>query len=157
MVRQNSKPQTMRSWRSPVSADAGAGLRAAIAAGEAARDAWVKSGELVDAKALAACWLVRPSVLLTAASNHELLAVVHRRRRYYPCEFLLLSRNEVAEVSKALASVSPGAQLLFWKRAHGALGGRTAYDVLAKPHNGEDGISRVLALARAWESEATQP
>ncbi len=136
-----------------MSVDANRGLRAATAAGIAARDAWVESGELIDARTLALNWSVSSRQLSVVAQEHRLLVLTHRRRKYHPREFLLVGPAVVAKVTEALAGVPPWSQFVFWKRGHGVLAGRTVGDVLTDPVEGEAGVPRVLALARAWAAE----
>ena len=126
------------------------GAAAVVSAGVAAKDAWVESGELIGAQALAQRWSVSPRALSIAVREHQLFAVVHRRRRYYPQEFLLLDKATVAQVCRAMASVPPWTQFIFWKRVHGAIGGRTVAEVLLDHVERDARVVRVLALARAW-------
>lgn len=128
---------------------------AAVSAGVAAKDAWVESGELIGAQTLAQHWSVSPRALSIAVREQQLFAVVHRRRRYYPREFSLLGKATVAQVCRTMAGVPPWTQFIFWKRTHGALGGRTASEALSDQSTENGGVSRVLALARALAVEAT--
>lgn len=128
-------------------------LAAAVAQGEAAKVAWVASGEVVSAKTLADAWGLTPQALGPAAARNELFAIVFKGRRYYPREFLVLNRDDVSAVSKALGSLPPSEKLIFWKRAHGALGGKTVLQVLHGQNDGRQ-LGRVARLAQAWAAEA---
>jgi hypothetical protein len=132
---------------------ANTGLAAAVSRGEAAKVEWVASGEVVSAKTLADAWGLTPQALGPAATRGEVFAIVVKSVRYYPKEFLELNRDDVATVSKALGSLSPAEKLIFWKRPHGALGGKTVLQSLSgKKDSGQ--LGRVTQLARAWAAEA---
>lgn len=132
----------------------GRGLAGALARGEAARVEWVRAGEVVPAKELAASWGLTPQALGPAAKRGELFAVTVKNQRYYPCEFLTLHRQDVGAVCEQLQGMDPSEQLVFWKRRHGALGGKTIHEVLGSGKRGEAQISEVLQLARALTSQA---
>lgn len=132
---------------------ANAGLAAAVARGEAAKVEWVSSGEVVPAKTLAEVWGLTPQALGPAAERGEVFAVVVKRQRYFPKEFLELDRDDVGAVSKALGSLSPAEKLVFWKRPHGSLGGKTVLQLLTGKKDGAQ-LGRVIRLARAWAAEA---
>jgi hypothetical protein len=88
-----------------------------------------------------------------AAERGEVFAIVVKRQRYYPREFLELDRHAVGTVSKALGSLSPAEKLVFWKRPHGALGGKTVLQALtASKDSGQ--LVRAAQLAQAWADEA---
>jgi hypothetical protein len=129
------------------------GLAAALVRGEAARVEWVQSGEVVPARTLAQKWGLTPQALGPAADRGEIFAVVVKNQRFYPKEFLELSRDEVGMVSKSLGEISPEEKLVFWKRPHGALGGKTIYQVLSGGSEAPQ-LARVAQLARAWADEA---
>ncbi len=125
------------------------GLAAAVARGEAAKVEWVNSGEVVPAKELADQWGLTPQALGPATKRGEIFAVVVKRERFYPSEFLTLDRDAISVVSKALGSLSPTEKLIFWKRPHGALGGKTVPQVLTAGQ-----LERAAQLAQAWAAEA---
>lgn len=127
------------------------GLAAAVARGEAAKVEWVRAGEVVPAKILADKWGLTPQALGPAADRGEVFAVVVKRQRFYPKEFLELHRDDVATVSKSLGDLSPEEKLIFWKRPHGALGGETVVRVLSGAKHGLQ-LQRVAQLAQAWAS-----
>jgi hypothetical protein len=129
------------------------GLAAALARGEAAKVEWVASGEVVSAKILADKWGLTPQALGPAAKRGEVFAILVKRQRYYPKEFLDLDRSAVSTVSKALGSLSPEEKLVFWKRSHGALGGKTVLQTLMAAKNTKP-LARVAQLAQAWADEA---
>jgi hypothetical protein len=129
------------------------GLVGAERRGEAARLAWVVEGEVVPAAELADAWGLTPQALGPAGKRGELFAVVVKRQRYYPREFLELDRDDVATVCKLLVPLDPVEKLLFWKRPHGALGGKTVVQVLGAKKNGPQ-LARVAQLARAHSAQA---
>lgn len=129
------------------------GLAIARARGEAVKLEMIRNGEIIPAKALAEGWGLTPQALGSAQKRGEVKPLVVKRQRYFPSEFLGLERDVVAEVSRALNGLSPSEHLIFWKRPHGALEGRTAADFLSR---GKVGYARreVVALAEAWAREA---
>jgi len=131
------------------------GLATAAARGEAARVEWVRSGEVVSAKVLADKWGLTPQALGPAAERTEVFSIVVKRRRYYPREFLELDRSTVSEVSKGLGSLSAAEKLVFWKRRHGALGGKTLLQVL-NAAKGLGPLARVVRLAQEWSETELQ-
>lgn len=130
------------------------GYAAAVARGTAARQQWFTSGELVPARALADCWGMSVRELGAAVKRGEVLALVRVRRRYHPSEFLGLGRPAVVDICRALSSLPPETQLIFWKRRHGALGGRTPADFLGRSGSSEAHVRRVVDLAQAWAAES---
>ena len=130
-----------------------AGLEAALARGEAARIAWVQDGEVVPAKDLAGRWGLTPQALGPAAARGEVFSLTLQRQRYYPREFLDLERSTVASVCRPMAHVSPAEQLVFWKRPHGALGGKKVAEALAGPEAATQ-LPRIVQLAQSWATEA---
>lgn len=128
------------------------GMVAAAARGAAAKVEWLQSGELVSAKTVASAWGVTPNTLGPAAKRGELFSLVINRQRYYPKEFLELNREDVAEVTKALSGLSPEEMLIFWKRPHGALGGKAVGQLLSISREPAH-LGRVTKLARAWAAE----
>ena len=129
------------------------GLAAAVAQGEAAKVAWVASGEVVSAKNLADAWGLTPQALGPAAARNEVFAIVVKSLRYYPKEFLELNRDDVSAVSKALGSLPPSEKLIFWKRTHGALDGKTVLQSLRGRKDGMQ-LDRVTRLAQTWAAGA---
>jgi hypothetical protein len=82
----------------------------------------------------------------------ELFAVTVSKQRYYPSEFLKLDRNDVGTVCKQLVGMDASEQLIFWKKKHGALGGKTVFEALSGRQNGPR-ILRVIALAQALTAQ----
>jgi hypothetical protein len=125
----------------------------------AARVDWARSGEVVPARLLAERWGLSPQGLESATERGELFVVVIGRRRHYPKEFLEVSGEEVSAVSSALGRLSPEEKLIFWKRPHGALAGKTVVDAL-KSTTGPR-LPLVVQLARSWavqaEADAERP
>lgn len=132
------------------------GLASAQACGEAAKVDWVRSGEVVTAKTLSDAWGLTPQALGFAARRGELFAVRVRNQRYYPSEFLKLDQNDVGTVCKELVGMDASEQLIFWKRKHGALGGKTVFQVAGSRQNGPH-ILKVVALARAVNAQMRAP
>lgn len=130
-----------------------AGLAATHERGEAAWLAWVSTGKVVPARALAQRWGLTPRALGPAAQRGEVFAVVVKRQRCYPREFLELEREAVATLCRALAGLSSEEQRVFWKRPHGALGGATLAQFLGQD-TGRKALARAVALAQAWVAEA---
>jgi len=130
-----------------------AGLEASIARGEAAKLQWVRTGEVVPARELADRWGLTPQALGPASARGEIFAVVIKRQRFYPREFLELDRDTVSKVTQALGELSPAQKLVFWKRNHGALGGKTVLDAIVRSPSA-DGVTRIVSLAREWAAEA---
>lgn len=128
------------------------GWAGALVRGEAARVNWVRTGEVVAAQILAAHWDLTPQALGPAARRGDVFAIVVKRQRYYPCEFLELQRDDVAAVCKALGPLSADEKLVFWKRAHGALAGRTVTEQLRSKDPAA--LTRVVRLARARAAQA---
>lgn len=141
------------SFAAPKAINKASGLAAAVARGEAAKVEWVQSGEVIPAQMLADVWGLTPQALGPAAERGEVFAVVVKRQRYYPREFLDLDRQDVGAVCKALGNLSPAEKLVFWKRPHGALKGKTVFAALTDARDA-DRLRRVEVLARAWADEA---
>jgi hypothetical protein len=129
------------------------GLAGAAKRGEAARVDWVRSGEVVPAKALAERWGLTPQALGPAAARGEVFSTVIKSHRYYPREFLELDRDEVGAVCRALGSLTPQEKLIFWKKPHGALAGKTVLQALGRKR-GEVPMREVLQLAQAKAAQA---
>jgi hypothetical protein len=148
------KGQSAAPAESPQKAPAATtGLAAAVARGESAKLEWLSSGEVVPAKTLADRWGLTPQALGPAAARGEVFAVVVQRHRYYPKEFLELDRDDVGTVSKSLGDLSPEEKLVFWKRPHGALGGKTVFELLSSKKNRPQ-LLRVAQLAHSWAAQA---
>ncbi|MCA8945971.1 MAG: hypothetical protein KDB29_07075 [Planctomycetes bacterium] len=71
---------------------------------------------------------------------------------YVIAEFLRVDRLMAIAVSSALRGLSPETKLVFWKRAHGALGGRTVCEIL-ESERPVPALARVTELAQAWVAE----
>ncbi|MDE2466903.1 MAG: hypothetical protein KGO02_24785 [Alphaproteobacteria bacterium] len=152
-----ARPRASRARRSGSSRKkidaAPSGLAGATLRGEAVKWQWVASGELVPARLLAESWGLTPQALGPAARRGEVFALVIKRQRFYPCEFLYLDRGVVAAISKALGHLSASQKLVFFKRPHGALGGRTLLQTLTSADE-VSGLASVARLATAWADEA---
>ncbi|MCK9687332.1 hypothetical protein [Scleromatobacter humisilvae] len=129
-------------------AAASGGVAGAVARGEAAKVEWVRTGELVRAKQVASAWGLTPRALGHAERRGEVFSVTVKRLRFYPREFLQLSREDVAAVTRELAGLTPVEQFICWKRKHGALKGKTVPEVLA-----EQGVNKVVEFARALTAQ----
>ena len=133
-------------------APATSGLAAAKARGEAAKVQWVRSGEVVPAKDLADAWGITPQALGPAAKRGEVFAVTVKNQRYFPREFLELERDDVSTVCKQLEGLDPSEQLVFWKRKHGSLGGKTVSEALSGKQAGPQ-LVKVVQLAQALTAQ----
>lgn len=110
---------------------------------------WIKDGLVVPGEQLALAWGLTRQALAPAADRGEVFAVKIGNRLYYPQAFLVLDRDCVAVVCRALEDIDAGEKLMFWLRDHGALAGKTVAQSL------EAGIplAKVERLARAWARE----
>lgn len=124
-------------------------LAGATARGEAARVQWVKDGLVVPGEQLANAWGLTRQALAPAAERGDVFAVKIGNRLYYPQSFLVLDREAVAVVCRALGVLASSEKLMFWLRAHGALAGRSVAAAL------EAGVAvaKVERLATAWARE----
>lgn len=125
------------------------GLDAARSRGEIAKVRWVQDGDVVPTQALATAWGLTPQALGAAIARGEIFAIKVGNKRYFPREFLQLERDAVAAVCHALGELTPAEKLVFWTRAHGALGGRA---LTASMTSGVP-LGRLVQLARAWADE----
>jgi len=125
------------------------GLAGASARGEAARVQWVNEGLVVPGEQLANAWGLTRQALAPAAERGDVFAVKVGNRLYYPQSFLVLDREAVAVVCRALGDLASSEKLMFWLRAHGALAGRSVSAAL------EAGVAvaKVERLAAAWARE----
>ena len=130
-------------------AQAAGGLAGAAARGEAARVQWVKDGLVVPGEQLAQAWGLTRQALAPASERGEVFAVKVGNRLYYPRSFLVLDRETVATVCRALGDLGSSEKLMFWLRDHGALAGKSVAAAL------EAGVpvARVERLAAAWARE----
>lgn len=150
-----AKPTTPGARRA--SADASAaiegsrqgGLAGAMARGEAARVRWVDDGLVVPGEQLARAWGLTRQALAPAAERGEVFAVKVGNRLYYPRAFLVLDRDVVATVCRALGNIAAGEKLVFWLRQHGALTGKTVLQAL----DAGVPVAKVERLADAWARE----
>lgn len=131
----------------------GTGFKAAVSRGVAAKLRWVDTGEVVPASAIASKWRVTTRFVGGVARQGELSSIVISRRRYYPREFVDLDLDVARAVSRALRPVSPESALMFWKRAHGSLGGKTPTSVLCNVTIANR-QQRVVELAQAWAAQS---
>ena len=78
-----------------------------------------------------------------------MFAVKVGNRLYYPRSFLVLDRESVATVCRALGDLGSSEKLMFWLRDHGALAGKSVAAAL------EAGVpvAKVKRLAAAWARE----
>lgn len=125
------------------------GLAGAAARGEAARVQWVKDGLVVPGEQLAQAWGLTRQALAPASERGEVFSVKVGNRLYYPQSFLVLDRETVATVCRALGGLGASEKLVFWLRDHGALAGNSAVAAL------EAGVpvAKVERLAAAWARE----
>lgn len=128
------------------------GIAGAMVRGEAIKQQWVATGDLVPARVLAESWGLTPQALGPAARRGEVFALVIKRQRFYPREFLFLDRSVVAAISRALGHLSAATKLIFFKLQHGALGGRTLLEILTSP-NEANALASIAQLAKAWADQ----
>lgn len=133
----------------PLRAVAAGGLAGATARGEAARVQWVKDGVVVPGEQLSKAWGLTRQALAPAAERGDVCAVKIGNRLYYPRSFLVLEREAVATVCRALGGVGSSEKLMFWLRDHGALAGK---GVAAALQAGVP-LAKVERLAHAWARE----
>jgi hypothetical protein len=125
------------------------GLAGAVARGEAARVQWVKDRLVVPGEQLARVWGLTRQALAPASVRGDVFAVKVGNRLYYPRSFLVLDRESVATVCRALGDIGSSEKLMFWLRDHGALAGKSVAAAL------ESGVpaAKVERLAAAWARE----
>ena len=128
---------------------AAGGLAGAAARGEAARVQWVKDGLVMPGDQLAQAWGLTRQALAPASERGDVFAVKVGNRLYYPRSFLVLDRESVATVCRALGDLGSSEKLMFWLRDHGALAGKSVAAAL------EAGVpvAKVKRLAAAWARE----
>jgi hypothetical protein len=129
------------------------GLAGSVSRGTWAKTAWIQAGELVSAQCLADRWACTPEQLETATRLEEVFAVPVGGKPYYPREFLELNPAVVKVVVKTIGTLELVEKVIFWKRRHGALGGKTVAHVLTSEGDHRQ-LERVLQLAQAWSLEA---
>lgn len=128
------------------------GLCAAIAEGRAARRAWVADGEVVTQSALAVHWRTSTRTVQRELRREQIFGFHIDGQTYVIAEFLRVDRLMAIAVSSALRGLSPETKLVFWKRSHGALGGRTVCEIL-ESERPVPALARVTELAQAWVTE----
>lgn len=113
------------------------------------RYGWVKSGELVSSAEFSSAWGLTRQAIGAAVSRGELFAVRLNHRLFYPAVFLKMERDQVAQVCRALGTMTDSEKFVFWTRSHGALAGKPVLEAL------KAGIplKRVVQLAHAWARE----
>ena len=133
----------------PPRAVAASGLAGATARGEAARVQWVKDGVVVPGEQLAKAWGLTRQALAPAAERGDVCSLKIGNRLYYPRSFLVLDREAVATVCRALGDIGSSEKLMFWLRDHGAMAGKSVAAAL------EAGVpvAKVERLAHAWARE----
>lgn len=135
----------------PTVSDGDRGLREALARGMAARRDWVATREVVLTEELAKRESCELRDVEAAAGRGDIFALDVDGTRYVPAEFLELKAPVVVAICRALGSLTDAEKLVFWKRAHGALGGRSVLGCLKV--GGAPGLERVLQLVRAHARE----
>lgn len=112
----------------------GVPLKGALAAetSEKIKNEWIRSGMLISGAALSAAWDGWPRQALDRArKRHELVSLKISGKHYYPGAFLTVSAKSAAVICKLLQDVDPVAQMIFWARPHGAIGGKTLEEALS--------------------------
>ena len=130
-------------------APAAGGLAGATARGEAARVQWVKDGLVVPGEQLAQAWGLTRQALAPASERGDVFAVKVGNRLYYPRSFLVLDRESVATICRALGDLGASEKLMFWLRDHGALTGKSVAAAL----DAGVPVTKVERLAAAWARE----
>jgi hypothetical protein len=126
----------------PANSDAS---RQAAARGEARLVKWSRDGTLVDGKRLADAWGMTRQGLDKARERGDIFSVRVGGLHYYPEQAEHFTRADLAQVNRALGGIDPNSKLIFLKRQHGALGGRTPAEATEAGH-----LADVLRLARDW-------
>jgi hypothetical protein len=125
------------------------GVRAAEISAEIKKD-WISSGMLVSGSALIAAWGgCERQALERKRQRHELVSLKSAGKHYYPAAFLALSADSISSICKLLQDVDPIAQVIFWARPHGAIGGKTLEEALTSGAS----VASVSFLARAFAEE----
>lgn len=132
----------------PSGTDTAGGLHGARARGENLLQQWVRDGTLIPSAGLGSSWGVSRQALDQAVERGDLFSLKIASRRYYLAQLRDITREQAAEVCRALGKLSPSEKLTFWLREHGGLQGRSA---VAAIHDGQ--LARVVQLARAWADE----
>jgi hypothetical protein len=126
------------------------GVEGARARGERLLQLWVRDGTLIPSTELSSGWGVSRQALDQAVERGELFSLKIAGRRYYLAQLRDITREQAAQVCRALAILSPSEKLTFWLREHGGLRGRTP---VAAIHGGQ--LGRVVQLAQGWANERT--
>lgn len=150
MATASESPSEAPATEPPVSGD-DRGLRGALARGMAARRDWVATREVVLPAELAKREGCEVRDIDAAAGRGEIFTLDVDGTRYVPAEFLELKAPVVIAICRALGSLGEADKFVFWKRAHGVLGGRSVLECLTA--EGAPGFERVLQLARAHARE----
>jgi hypothetical protein len=124
------------------------GLHGARARGENLLQRWVRDGTLIPSAGLGSSWGISRQALDQAVERGELFSLKIASRRYYLAQLRDITREQTAQVCRALGKLSPSEKLTFWLREHGGLQGRSAVVAI---HDGQ--LARVVQLARAWTDE----
>jgi hypothetical protein len=132
----------------PSGTDTAGGLHGARARGENLLQQWVRDGTLIRSAGLGSSWGISRQALDQAVERGELFSLKIASRRYYLAQLRDITREQAAEVCRALGKLSPSEKLTFWLREHGGLPGKTP---VAAIHDGQ--LARVVQLARAWADE----
>lgn len=121
------------------------GLADAIERGKVHKRQWTQDGTLLSASDFAEKLGVSPADLPTLEAGDQLFALVVDNVPWYPSELLKLTRQQVADLCRALSDESASGRFIFLMRKHGALGGGTVVEAAVQGH-----FDRVLGLAAAW-------
>jgi hypothetical protein len=125
------------------------GLAGAISRGEQAKREWVRNGEVVPIEGLVQAWGLTVDAIDQAERDGELFSVSIGGHRYVPSEFMRLSRADVSAVCRELHPwLTAVEELFFFRKKHGALGGKTAFEAIESDKDGSQVIA-LVNLARA--------
>jgi len=109
---------------------------------------WVEEGALMPSEEFAAKWGMTPQGLQKAASRGELPSIKVSNRTYYPAVLCDLPRPFATRLGQAMRSLSPGQQVIFLLRRHGALDGKSIGELTTSAQQ-----ARALELAQSWAAE----
>lgn len=120
-------------------------IEAALERGASKLTRWTQDGTLVTPQQLAKAWDQDLETLRTAVQRGDLFEVWVNEAPYFASALIALGVEAAAKVCQALDGNEASAKLLFLRRAHGSLGGKTVGQAL------ETGtpMSRIEQLAGA--------
>lgn len=124
------------------------GLNEASIRGRARLVTWVTDGTLVTLAEVAKAWRLELYVLEEAIRRDELFLVWVDNTAYIPSELLSLGSAQSSKICSALKNQTASSKIVFLKRAHGGLGGKSVVKALASGTS----LCRICELAAASAS-----